>query len=182
MFVLSFPGIISCILIYPTDHYLLIPGTMAMIAVAMLINDDCNFNSTSTLNAFVALGVLLAVPVMSDIQKSSNDNKNTINQLISMGMDEPVNILAAEGVYSHFLGTNYNSVIAYEKNSDFEAYMKKNNISLVILSNALEEHPRFVNDPAWHDFINNCENSDFSVLAVSNSANRIFISKSIKPK
>ena len=179
LLILCIPGITSSLLIYPRDHYLLIPGAMAMIVVSMVINPDVKFRNTPTLNVFTALGVLLIVPVMSDIQKSTTDNKNSILDLISMNIKEPVNILASEELYAYFLGPNYQNVSAHSKNSDFQTFLKDKNITLIVLSRDLDVHPKFINDPTWHEFISNCDTFGFSSHTVSNSGNRILISKSI---
>lgn len=178
MLIFSIPGVLSCILIYPRDHYMTMLGVLALAGFAMVISPDFPTGIRPFSSIAGAVILLLIVPPLASLMSDSTDNRLTINKINSLNIQKPIRILAFEEQYPPFINTECTNITSHSKNSDFDTFLKDRDINIIVLSPNLIDHPKFADDAVWGNFISNYESYGFSSIPVTGSGNSVLISDS----
>jgi len=182
----STPGWVSVILIFPREHYLLLPTLFFIIAISTLITSESSRPVPLKYRKLLVIGgiIIILVPTAEIIQAISHrdfphkENLKTINFLKSLRISEQVNLLAAEGQYNIFIGDNYHRIAEYHKHISFKEFMEEKKIDMIVLSKKLEEDARFRDDEEWKSFIINYDNFGYTKIKIEGT-NRELLAKKV---
>lgn len=175
------PCIISSLIIFPRDHYLMLGGTVSLaMLVGIFLNNTSNIdlNSREIILLFCAFSLLIIRPISIPVQLDSQPNLKTIEFLKSQKFNSQVNILEAEGGINIYLGDNFKRIAEYDKKDPWPVFLNDNKINLILISNRLDLDSRFSGDEYWKIFINNPEKFGFRTLKIPSLQDRKIIYKS----
>ena len=174
------PGIVSTIVIFPREHYLLLSGGLVAAVSIVLLFSDISGRSKPLIEKLVPL-LLIAIAMIPFLrfvnEKLPRPNLETIKAIRTLKITVPVNLLEAEGGYDIYLGDNYRRVAQYSKNQNFNRFMVERKINMIVISNVFQKDVRYREDREWRRFVKNCTSLGFVKVCVPNS-NRTLIVKS----
>lgn len=179
------PGLISTIIIYPRDHYLLIMGVLIVLGTVILLkNSDFKQEQMNyKVLSFLCVSLIILMFQFRPYQKTvDKPNLNTIQFIQSLNINQPVNILEAEGGYYIYLNDEFHRVAEYSKNTDFNHFRANRNINMIILSNTLLQDSRFINDAEWQDFLENYHKFGYVQFEIPNTDRKIIVQASLLSK
>jgi hypothetical protein len=186
-FVYIIPVFLSVIIIYPSAHYLIMMSTILMIILLSLLYSPSKVkpqigNIKFLLLIIFSIALIILTPHSSKLIRLHDNqyNLSVIKYLRSLNIKTKVNLLEAEGGYNIYLGSNYNRVPEYAKNTNFNEFLIQKNINMIILSGTLSTYNKFSSDSSWLYFIDNYNKYGFSKKEISNNGIVIFIKKSLK--
>jgi len=179
------PAFISIILIYPRNHYLLLFNTLTVMIMVILstIPDfkqrQINFKKLLLL----CLTLILVTPHFGqDKQPTQKTNLITIQFIESLKIDQPVNLLEAEGGYNIYLGDNFHRIAEYDKNTGFDYFRRERNVNMIIISDTLLNDSRFKSDPEWQAFLTDYHQFGYLQIVIPNTDRKIIVRSDILPK
>jgi hypothetical protein len=171
------PSAVSILLIYPRDHYLLVPSVL--IAVTMTISltspQELKGKPTSPRSLFLlgALLFLLTPNFFLNRKEQPRPNLKVIRVIQKLKIDRPVNILETEGGYGVYAGDRFCRIMEYHKNLGFNDFLNKENIRMIVITEKLLKDTRFRHDPEWLDFLMNYSQYGYLQENVPGTDNRI---------
>lgn len=178
------PVFISLILIYPRNHYVVIVLCIGLFVGALLAKHSSKQALSHKQNIGFVIVVLLmfgcfpAFPGQSNIAKP---NVQTIQIIRLLKITEPVNMLDAEGGFAIYTGDNVKRVVAFNKEGDFDAFLKANKLNMIVSSALINNEPRFKNDAKWHYFLTHFDQYDFVKIAIPHTDRVLFVQKALLP-
>jgi hypothetical protein len=187
--VFCIPAIISSIIIYPEGHYLITQVVLIAIAVAIIASDKYKVDNLSLVNAS-ALLVFMAIstPYMStnwyfSDQSSPVDrelnNLHTIEYIKSLNIRQEVNMLEADGGYYIYVGDNYHRIAHSGKDVDFETFMRRGNIDMIVVSDGMRNDLRYREDKAWAAFLGNYQAFGYEATDIPGTNRKLITRKAI---
>lgn len=170
--VLALPAAISCVLIYPRDHYLLLQMPLLLFAIALFFPAGEGGKQVSRLAAVAGAGILLAAMAPSggkvtyfDHWDGRTDTRNyqAIQYLRGLEIEQPTQLLENEGGLTVYAGQpQLRSVfpvdLRYE--GSLADYVAAQPVGIIFVSTLLLEDPNLEGDRPWQDFL-----ADPSVLS-----------------
>lgn len=172
------PFILSSIIIYPRDHYLLIAGTMMILLILSL--------KPRTLPLFPRVkypyhilislvGVLLTPTITSETTITPPlPNRRTIEFLQSQKIQRAVNLFEIEVSTGWYVGENYHSIDLYRKDEGFIDFTSHHAINMILLTDDLQSNRALTSDLQWNDFLLNFKRYGFSRISIPNSDRILF--------
>jgi len=167
------PTVLSALLVYPRDHYLVIQGVLVAAFLAVLGSRLAATTETRLAGRVpgvaLALGLLVLTPDLS--RRSSEprlEHLRVVRAIQSLGLTErlepgeSVHLLEAQGGYDAYLGNRYCWVRHGHKKEPFREFLRKRDVELIILDDKLRKDRRFVNDAEFLSFESNPESFGFS--------------------
>ena len=169
--VFALPSFISCVLIAPRLHYLLI-AILPVIFLLIAVFSTIKLNDKLVFLLFVASAFLLPsiknYSLMAfSVTGKSNDgaNKLLVNFINTNYQQKPKNVLTfVNGVIAYLKNNNqefntYDLQISKQKFADF---IQKNAIDLIVMPTKMNEMEEFKSDTSWHHFYDNYKLYGFS--------------------
>jgi hypothetical protein len=172
------PGVMSAVLIYPRNHYLLIPGVLITIAGVLLLTGP----ASHLVQTFpwhrrwypVLLGGLLIIitpNIATDWYPTHSSSARletvqTIQFIRALQINTHVNLLEAEGGYYIYLGDHFQRISHASKDIGFNSFVDQHDIDMIIVSSQLRSDIRYAHDPEWHAFLDNPTAAGYSALEV----------------
>jgi hypothetical protein len=175
----------SIIIIYPRQHYLLFLLFFVIMVFVPLIKvnlDKSRLERNLTSSALVLFAILLLMVTPNPKKFYSNYSQNnveTVKFLKSLNIKSKVNMLEDNGGYYTYLTPNYSWITASDKKMDFNEYLEKYEINLIILSGKLLGNKKFNSDSTFKNFLINYNDYGFSKDIIPNSGNELFIKKDL---
>lgn len=175
VFVLTIPSMISCLLIYPREHYIMlqIPFYFILISMLLLVHfrkaQDARITTAGL--AVLTLLFMLLLPKadkyehFSTWQKRSGlVNLGAINKINEMNIQEPFNIILAEGRMDTYLeNKTIRTMVGYHRMGGLplETAIDTLNIGMVYMTSILDVDPAYKEDEDWVNFINDPSSLNF---------------------
>jgi hypothetical protein len=175
------PGLVSVVVIYPRRHYLLLIGLLTVVSMAIIGKKASEQQAIKILNKFQAklllIGALMIalIPYFLGQFNASRPNFHTLRFIQSLRIEEPVNLLEAEGGYHIYLGDNFHRVAEYDKNTDFNRFLQLRNINMIVVSDQLLKDTRFRDDTDWLDFLAAYPTFGYVEMDVPHTDRKLFI-------
>ena len=172
LFLFAVPTILSCIVVFPRDHYLYLQMLFIIIVLISLFGYIFEYNSFSNI-VFIIFGMLLifATPNITKYRflktNTATDNlcnKELILHLRNNYTNQPHTLFTNLPFVSGMLPTNFkevNTIFNKKKNVPFQFYMDSAKIDMVILLPTMFRDPHIKTDSSWIDFINHYEQYNF---------------------
>ncbi len=157
------PTVLSAVLIYPRDHYLVIQGVLVAAFLAVLGSRVGTWEEERTsgrvLGVALALGVVLLAP---DLSRRASESRmehlasvraiQTLGVMERLGPGESVRLLEAQGGYDAYLGNRYRWVRHGTKKESFKAFLQKHGVELIVIDDKLRRDRRFIDDAEFLTF------------------------------
>ncbi len=175
-----FSPLISSIVIFPRQHYVIIWGLLITLLLAIIVFDKGLIWSGFTITKFFMASLLIVAmtpPSSFLITSNSQPNKNTIRFIESLNIKHKVYLLEAEGGYSIYLGDNFSRVSEYSKNQGFDDFHKAKNINMIVLSKGLRNDSRFRSDKEWADFLDNHTERGYVLLEIPRTDRTLLVAQ-----
>lgn len=176
------PPLLSIALIYPRDHYLLLVLVPLVVLTGALFSAQ-HLEQTIAVTkplALLCIALLVVTPkIGGEIAVVQRPNLDTIWAIQSLNIEDPVNVLEAEGGYYIYLGDNFLRVAEYEKDTGFGNFREGQHIEMVVLSNALLNDARFQNDPEWQAFLEDFRRWGYMEIAIPDTDRMIIVKRSL---
>lgn len=166
------PSILSIIVIYPRGHYLIFALFLFIMAFAIFLFPKDNNDKTYLISHIIFLISLTLIITlgMKNLERIEKIEQKTLNYILAIknfnSIDE-FNLLHGTGGIEIYV-PNYLPVHHYAKNQNFNAYLKQNDINMIVLDQQLLNHPKFKSDPEWIHFINNFNQFGFDKVYLKN--------------
>jgi hypothetical protein len=168
-------SIVAVVMVFPEEHYMVVPCSLFIVIACLALWGSPSTKDIPFLNVALLGLVLLAITPCMGNRAARRSNYETIQCIKSLGIGEKINILAAFGYYSGYVGENFHEVRQSEKNVGFDAFLKERNIGMIVESDGFDEDGRFKRDPEWWGFKTNYVNEGFRKIGVTNSENCILL-------
>jgi hypothetical protein len=178
------PGLVSVVVIYPRAHHILLLGVLTIVLMAILLDSHPLEQKASESQAIqvshkqlLLLGSLMIAltPYFSGQVNTKQPNLNTIRFIQSLRIEEPVNLLEAEGGFHYYLDDNFHRVAEYEKNTNFDRFLQKKNINMIVVTEVLLEDTRFRDDTNWRDFLADYPTFGYVQMDIPHTDRKLFI-------
>ena len=166
------PGLVSIIIIYPRDHYILLPGVLTIVMMSILLtNHDLEQEQMDYRQLFlIGLLVVVLTPYFSQNREEiRRPILDTIGFIQSLGIHESVNLLETGGGYNIYLGDNFHRVAEYSTNTGFNQFRADYGINMIVVSDTLLNDTRFINDPEWQNFLTNYRQFGYLQKKIANT-------------
>ncbi len=172
LFLFISPTILSCIFVFPREHYIYLQMLLFVVLLAALLNFSFNsFSPRPTLFALLGILMLLSVPNTKDykfLTVNNNtpylSNKELTYYLEKNYSDKPHTIFTNMPFVRGMLPENFNeinTIFDKKKNIPFKHYMDSAKIDIVIITPSTLRDPHICFDSTWVDFTNNYTNYKF---------------------
>ena len=180
----ALPGVVSAIIIYPEQHYLIAQLTLAAIIGGVMLSGNNTRPAQLPAAHMLALVALLVVatPYIStnwyfSEQGHSEDrqlnNLHTIEYLRSLNPTRAMNMLEADGGYYIYVGDQIHRVPQYTKDTDFVTFMRRTKLDLIVVSSELVGDSRFKDDPTWTAFLSSYRAYGFEAVDIPGTNRRL---------
>lgn len=176
------PSFVSTIVIFPRDHYLLLPGVLAIIATALfVVNSSEGKRELEDHKKLMLVGFLVIslTPYISYQSTGKRKNVETVMLIKSLEIEREVNLLEAEGGYGIYVGDNFQRVAEYDKNTNFNAFLSDRKINMIVVTDRLRNDTRFRDDEEWKFFLSNCATSGYEKMNIPNTDRQLIVSKKL---
>jgi hypothetical protein len=81
------------------------------------------------------------------------NNLRTIEYIQSLHIQQDVNMLEADGGYYIYAGDNFHRIAHSGKDVDFETFVRREHIDMIVISDGMRNDQRFRDDKAWVTFL-----------------------------
>jgi hypothetical protein len=182
------PALLSILVIFPREHYMLILGSLIIIACCIIFipiqKTDESINLKGKKQIFiVGLILFIIIPyssyliVTTNLLLPNNNNVYIIEYIRELKINKKVNLLQSEGHFNYYLSNNFNGVIAFDKSTGFNEYLKEKNINMIILTNNLKSI--YKNDMEWIRFIGNYMDYGFVKIDIEKANAQLLVSENL---
>lgn len=167
------PTVLSALLVYPREHYLVIQGVLGAAFLAVLGSRLGAWDETRltgrVLGGALALGVVVLTPDLSRRASGSQlEHLHVVRAIQSLGLTErlgpgeTLHLLEAQGGYDAYLGSRYRWVRHGYKKGPFREFLRQRGVELIILDDTLRRDRRFADDAEFLAFQSNPKAFGFS--------------------
>jgi len=193
LFIMALPSMISCIMLYPRDHYLMIQVPFFMFFVTPLIFGGVfkGYNAKATMITMSLLAVILLVimPKAKDMEHfhlwqdfSGPINLNAINKINTMGIDEPYTLMQNEGRIDVYLDNK--EVIPFVPYANmmglsWDEAQDTLGIKMVLHTTLLALDPDLDKDQTWKDFLASPEDMQFERVEIGSEYGYLLVHESL---
>lgn len=174
LLLVELPIVLSAILIQPRAHYLIIQGVMVAAVLAtlgsLLGTWDEREPMGRVLVVLMGLGLVVVTPDLSlrATPGRTDEHLRMVRSIAALGLTERLEpgkrlgMLEAQGGYDAYLGRRYRRVYLNGQ-EPFGEFLRKHEIGLILLDDALRKHPRFARDAEFLAFQSDPEAFGFSL-------------------
>lgn len=196
----SLSALASALLIYPRYHYLQIQGILFLILGALLVSNTIALykpieaQPRRSAIGLAIIGVMLILITPSPVygwtfgapKQGRTDIYNTVSALKRLDIQEPVIFVAFGGSpnfsYDIYLGDTFRKIPSTRKKEDFDAFLKRYSINMVIWPEQLLNDARFQNDSKFKEFLDDPERFGFISLTIprTNGQHHVLLKDTLK--
>ncbi|MFA5114081.1 MAG: hypothetical protein WC529_07300 [Candidatus Margulisiibacteriota bacterium] len=179
--VFSLPPLLSCLIIYPRFHYLVLLNLPLVLIIALFLTGKTVNEQWDTAICAILLCLLLIInPVISkqsEYGRRALRNNNMLTTMIaemtSLAGGREANFLAT-GQFDSFLGANLKYVDVDSKEAvSFPLFIRARNIRLIVVNYNLKNSQAYKSDPSFSRFLDHPELFGFKRLTIENSRDYI---------
>lgn len=173
-FVFMLPSLLSSILIYPREHYIVhqIPFYFLLFTFVFIpqrvIETVIDYRNIAVF-VFTGLVLLYFMPKADDYtyfplrkQERILNNQKALTLLTSLEVKDTVKVLNFEGDFNYIIGRNYRWVKPNEKrDTDFFEFLALHNPEIIYCTMTSFKNPWYDDDMSWHDFVSSPLEHDY---------------------
>jgi hypothetical protein len=176
-------SMISILIIYPRDHYLLLPGILITVMITTLFAQEDTPSVSLDYKIVLLVGIIMIfiTPSFTSLIGSAGTKTNveTISFIESLNIKDEVFLLEANGGFHIYLGNNFHRVASHDKNSNFNDFMEMRNINAVIVTNGMLNDFRYREDREWAFFLNNYQSLGFEKFDIPDTNMQLIIENNL---
>lgn len=178
--IFGFITLLSIIMIYPRDHYLIMALIFLWIPLLILIfgNSEQKQTINSHWNIILIGSILIFItPHVSFFTGNEVPRPvvDTINHIKLLGIEEEVNIFEIDGGYHYYLGNNFHVTHAPTQYPNCISLIEKENISLVIISERFINYVDLLYDEGCNQLLNNFKEYGFQKQFILDGEREILV-------
>lgn len=113
------------------------------------------------------------------VNASDMDTKQSIQFIASLNISQPVQLLEGEGGISYYLSDNFNRVVHYQKNENFEAFRVRHNVNMILVSKRLQDDSRYRSDQEWQDFLTTYSEHGYVMQEIPDTDRKVLIDETL---
>ena len=175
--------LISIAIIFPREHYLILPIILLVICTAILCLGQNNEKEDNLGWPTLIFGLLFVflTPHFSFYLGTATHTPNveTIHFIEELKIEEDVKMLEAEGGFDIYLPDNYQRIAEYTKKTDYHTFQCQNNINMVVLTKRLENYARLKDDEEWKYFLLNYLKEGYTKLEIPKTDRQLIVDKKL---
>lgn len=193
IFLLSFPPMISSVLIYPRDHYLMlqVPFLFLVASLLLLIHIKPRLDTKAVLGSIVGIAILfgLLMPHGSRFEhftvwqnREGPVNLSAIQTINELGIEEDYVIVLNEGTIDTYLDNKgVQSFVPYGMldGRSFDVILEEESIRMVYVSSMMLNDPGLVRDPSWKIFLEDPEAEQFRRVETGSEYGYLLVHESL---
>jgi hypothetical protein len=92
-------------------------------------------------------------PAIANGDATDKSYIETINFIKSLGIEEQVNLLEAEGGFNFYLADNFRSLSVDEKDTNFSEFLEEKDINMIVVTDRLEQKMKLSDAEEWQWFV-----------------------------
>jgi hypothetical protein len=196
VFVLAIPTLISCTLIYPREHYIMLQiPLLFMIAAPLLFIHFTKVRDGKVYAAGMAIIGLLLFLLMPDTSKleqfnlwqarSGPVNLSAVHKLNEIGIEGPYTVIVNEGNIDPYLDNpDVFSLVGYQQleGLPFDQAVDSFNIRVVYVTSLLESDPWFNDDEAYLGMIEDPSSLGFRRIELATPYSYLLVDETVSVK
>jgi hypothetical protein len=161
LLLLAIPTLISCVLVYPRNHYLvLLVPVLALLFVSAFsfLKDDDRIAMPMILIIgafFIFLGPRADDFKYFEIRKEEGvlNNRRAIDMLDQIKLEDSVSVLSNEGDFSAFLKQDLSWISAIDKKREpFNTFLMNTQPDVIYVTETMNKNPYYFEDEHWQSF------------------------------
>jgi hypothetical protein len=202
--------VLSCLIIYPRAHYILLLGTLLLAVLAILIDPLKDIELKPSHSMIAALCTALAIVAVTPSAADSLGNPplarptvEAVEFIRALDITGETYLLSSDFGYTTYLAGrwgmpcsiqgcgSWEAVMSYEKSAwdpndpgksvSFNSFRRKENINMVLVTDDLLNDTRFRDDAEWKAFLGSPESVGFVKLLLPDGKRALYVDKSILP-
>ena len=188
LLLLALPAIISSILIYPRNHYLvlLVPlvGTLLIASlnfIATLKKSLTTIGIIALVGLFVLLGPKAGDYKYFEIRKEEGilNNQMAVAMFQNVTLTQPVTMLSNEGDFAEFAHKKIRWIVPSSKKQEgFSTFLENENPDIIYLTQSIYKNPYYANDQSWNTFLKQYEEYGYQKKMLDEEVKEFFLIKS----
>jgi hypothetical protein len=190
LLILTLPAMISCIFIYPRDHYLLLQAPLFLYLLGLLFKRSETDGAGPWAGA-LAIGIALLCLAPRPVhlkhhrawnQRTQPENLQVVETIRAMDVQTNCKLLEDEGGLSLFI-QNPRIVSVFPLNLDYPGsivdYIQNNEVKLIFVSYILNTDPNLTDDAKWQELKSDPERFSFRRKNLEGTESYLLIHESI---
>jgi hypothetical protein len=162
--------------VYPRHHYAMMFGVLLVLQTIMVMFGS-EANSSRRYPMYIILLIAASFIVVSVKPPSrGKENVRVIHFIQSLGIQDRINLLDADGGYHIYLSGDFHRVPPYLKSTDFDAFLDEYQVNMIVLSSKLRADSRFRGDSSWRKFLRTHRQKGFINLAIPGTKRALLLS------
>ena len=173
---LAAPAILAAIVIFPRQHYLIFPITLATLPLVATLFPERSVDTRWPHRIAAVLTVfILLTYVGRPIGTPGRPVLATIQALRELDLPAPMIILDADGGYATYLPAGSVRISAQDKVRGLDDLLSTERINVIVASQRLAKDPRFAEDPDWRHFVDGGYTTRFDRSAVEGTNTLLYV-------
>jgi hypothetical protein len=183
--------IVTCLVIYPRPHYILIAGTLLLAVMAILLDPLKDSRVRWSHTVLIALVIVAITPNAASLvgPPRPQPTLNAIQYMKGLGITGETYFLSQQFGYSIYLAkdlsadprASWRAFTANDKDIPFDRFLRTHKINMVFVTDELLNNTRFRDDPEWKAFIEHYETAGFVKLVLPDGRQVLYVDKTILP-
>ncbi len=182
--------LVTCLVIYPRTHYMLILGTLLLAVLAILLDPFKDYQVRWSHTMAIALAVLAITPNVMNLVGPLPRPQPTLNAIQFMrGLDitDKTYLLSQQFGYSSYLardfradpGASWRAFTGSHKDIPFDRFLREHKINMIFVTDDLLSNTRFREDPEWKAFLEHYDSAGFVKLILPDGRQALYVDKTI---
>jgi hypothetical protein len=184
--------LVTCLVIYPRTHYMLILGTLLLAVMAILLDPLKDRQVRWPHTILIALVVVAITPNAVNLVGPLPRPQPTVNAIQFMrglGITDETYFLSEQFGYSSYLardfradpGAAWRAFTGSQKDIPFNRFLREHRINIIFVTDDLLNNIRFREDPEWKAFLEHYESAGFVKLILPDGRRALYVDKTILP-
>jgi hypothetical protein len=198
---------LSCLIIYPRDHYIFVSGTL-LLAVLAILSDPLKdrqgrwpmfVTALCAATGIITIGVIFG-SLLGTVRRPQ-PNLEEIQFIKTLDITADVRLLSGKFGYTTYIAEDWGepcsilgcgsweAVLDSDKSAEdpndpgksvpFDSFRRNKKINMILVTDDLLNDSRFRNDAEWREFLANPENAGFVKLVLPDSKRALYVDKTI---
>ncbi|MCB0770143.1 MAG: hypothetical protein KDC00_07035 [Flavobacteriales bacterium] len=174
------PALVSVIIIHPRAHYLLVLLVFAMITlVSRAYPEGSDRPRLCKYAPMVVLPIFLFLPNTRPVGPAGRPVLATIRSINALSLQDRATVLDADGGYTVYMHSPADRVTAQDKAQGFNAFLRGEDLDLIVATPRLMEDHRYREDEEWQRFVEGGHSPAFRKVPVEGTEVLLFVSERI---
>ncbi len=183
-FIFVIPALLSTIIVYPKNNYMLLIEVLLLIFSGYMISNYLIMKKNKLINVpgiaiLICIIFVIVIPSRSNVVSIHELNCTIVNLIKSINKvqeNSPVTLMAVAPGISPYLEKNITLLSPKYFNIPFEEFIKKYNVNMVLLNGELLNHRNVSDNPEFNKFK---RDSNFVTIDLGKCTKQLIVNKNI---